>query len=447
MVPAPEAVAGTEAHAAEGAVEADERDPVGAALEHRSPRLGEPQAAMVLDERAELRQAVEGDRVAHEGRLLARHRRQERLLAGARARRHGREHRALRAAQAVAGAGQLLEQPPQRGGEERQALLGRGGGAGERARVGAAEDVPHGPGGADVLAGDRGAGGPQARELVRLELAEPGEAGAPGEGADADQLDRGRAVGQAGQDLDELELVVEVVLEPQHDGLARPEGLIQPLVASAQLLLDLLRAGGPEAGQVLRAHGPQLGRRERGHRPLVEHVAPGDDVAADSRPPHDVDGRVAVGEVEHAIPHGHGSPISVGSGSSETPKRSRTPPAISRASAISSAALPAPRFVSASVCLAEIAIPPGSPWPRWKPARSISHAADVFTRPSGSGKRGGRSTRSSSAAKAASDTIGLVKNEPAETESGSSVSSTIPLPRRSPSTASRTSPSGAPSPG
>ena len=42
---------------------------------------------------------------------------------------------------------------------------------------------------------------------------------------------------------------------------------------------------------------------------------------------------------------------------------------------------PRPRLVSASVCLAEIATPAGSPWPRAKPARSISHAADVLTRP------------------------------------------------------------------
>ena len=42
--------------------------------------------------------------------------------------------------------------------------------------------------------------------------------------------------------------------------------------------------------------------------------------------------------------------------------------------------------------------------------------------------------------------IGLVKNEPALTESGSAGSITMPLPRRSASTASRTSASGAPPP-
>ena len=56
------------------------------------------------------------------------------------------------------------------------------------------------------------------------------------------------------------------------------------------------------------------------------------------------------------------------------------------------------------MCLEEIAIPSGLPWPLWKPARSISQAAEVLTRPSSSGKRGGRSgARCSSAANASAD--------------------------------------------
>ena len=121
----------------------------------------------------------------------------------------------------------------------------------------------------------------------------------------------------------------------------------------------------------------------------------------------------------HRARYGHSTPTSVGSGSSLTPKRSSTPPAISRASASSSAVVPAPRLVSASVCLDEIAIPSGLPWPLWKPARSISQAAEVLTRPSSSGKRGGRSgARCSSAANASADRIGLVKNEPARDRVG-----------------------------
>ena len=52
----------------------------------------------------------------------------------------------------------------------------------------------------------------------------------------------------------------------------------------------------------------------------------------------------------------------------------------------------------------------------------------------------------SSAAKASPSRTGFVKNEPAETVSGSSGSRTMPLPRRSASTASRTAASGARSP-
>ena len=57
-------------------------------------------------------------------------------------------------------------------------------------------------------------------------------------------------------------------------------------------------------------------------------------------------------------------PTNTGSGTSATPKAACTPPAISRARATSSAVVPAPRLVSASVCLAEIAMPSGLPWPR-----------------------------------------------------------------------------------
>ena len=46
---------------------------------------------------------------------------------------------------------------------------------------------------------------------------------------------------------------------------------------------------------------------------------------------------------------------------------------------------PPPRLVSASVCLPEMAIVAGSPWPRVKPARSMSHAAEVLTRASALG--------------------------------------------------------------
>ena len=68
-------------------------------------------------------------------------------------------------------------------------------------------------------------------------------------------------------------------------------------------------------------------------------------------------------------------------------------------------------------------------------------------RPSASGHAGGcppaAVARAASASNSVTPRIGFVKNEPALTESGSSGSTTMPLARRRPSTASRCSPSGA----
>ena len=61
------------------------------------------------------------------------------------------------------------------------------------------------------------AGGPERLELARGQLAQTGERRLAGEGADDDQLGRGLlGVGER-EHVEELELVVEVVLEPEHD--------------------------------------------------------------------------------------------------------------------------------------------------------------------------------------------------------------------------------------
>jgi hypothetical protein len=82
------------------------------------------------------------------------------------------------------------------------------------------------------------------------------------------------------------------------------------------------------------------------------------------------------------------------------------------------------------------------------PARSISQAADSL-RPSPAGQDGyavpGANLASNPASPARSST-GLVKKDPALQVSGSAASTTMPLLRRSRSTASRTSASGATSP-
>ena len=75
--------------------------------------------------------------------------------------------------------------------------------------------------------------------------------------------------------------------------------------------------------------------------------------------------------------------------------------------------------------------------PRPKPADWTSQAALSLTSPSPAGQLGQPSTA------CAAGTIGLVKKEPALRLSGSAGSRTMPLPRRSSMTASRTSASGA----
>ncbi len=87
---------------------------------------------------------------------------------------------------------------------------------------------------------------------------------------------------------------------------------------------------------------------------------------------------------------GRWQPTSVGSGESQMPNRPWTPRWIRSARARSSAVVPAPRFVRASACLPEMATPP-SAYPLVNPARSMSQAALVLTRPVG--LRPGRSVR------------------------------------------------------
>ena len=105
---------------------------------------------------------------------------------------------------------------------------------------------------------------------------------------------------------------------------------------------------------------------------------------------------------------------------------------------------------------------PGSAKPLAMPDRSMSHAAESFTRGSGlssggtapaapasrastvargSGETDQRGASFGSSAANRAETIGLVKNDPALTESGSS-ESTMPFDARSASTDARTSSSG-----
>jgi hypothetical protein len=58
---------------------------------------------------------------------------------------------------------------------------------------------------------------PQRLELVRRQLAEAGERGLARKGTDHDQLGCGVDAARERERVDQLQLVVEVVLEPEHD--------------------------------------------------------------------------------------------------------------------------------------------------------------------------------------------------------------------------------------
>ena len=67
------------------------------------------------------------------------------------------------------------------------------------------------------------------------------------------------------------------------------------------------------------------------------------------------------------------------SGRRRTPNFASTPSRISRARSSNCAVVAPPRFVSARVCFVDTETGPGRPYPRGKPACSISQAADSLT--------------------------------------------------------------------
>jgi hypothetical protein len=103
---------------------------------------------------------------------------------------------------------------------------------------------------------------------------------------------------QPRHDLRELELVVEVGLEPQRvlAATARRKRAITLFKAPQHL-----RSGDPAAGQVLGAHRAQPRVVDVGHRPLVQRAAPDDAPLDQPRLAERLRGRVAVGDVQR--PH------------------------------------------------------------------------------------------------------------------------------------------------
>jgi len=105
-------------------------------------------------------------------------------------------------------------------------------------------------------------------QLLGVELAEPAEVGDVGILADADQGDPARRdaeLAEGGEDLGELELVVEVGLEPQQ--VLAVAALGQRPVAMLQPAKQLGTVGEVLAGEEVRPDAPQLAVADRGTGP------------------------------------------------------------------------------------------------------------------------------------------------------------------------------------
>src|SRR5882724_1875173 len=140
--------------------------------------------------------------------------------------------------------------------------------------------------------------------------------------------------------------------------------------------------------------------------------------------------------------HGAATPQKTGSGVRRRPKRFSTAVCTRQAKATTSRARAPSRATMARACRVETPTGP-SARPRAYPARSINHAAESFTRPSGRTQRGivASPARDSTAARSGPGMMGFVKNEPQLRRFSSWGSSTIDLDRRMAITLARTSPS------
>ncbi len=116
--------------------------------------------------------------------------------------------------------------------------------------------------------------------------------------ADADQRDAVRRYAQGAEhreDLDDLQLVVEVGLEPQHE-VAR--AVLRDRAIALLELRQRADVGGVLPREEARADPAQLGVGHGGHGALVEHVAPREDRVGEAGAQDAGHRRVAVGDVE-----------------------------------------------------------------------------------------------------------------------------------------------------
>jgi hypothetical protein len=159
----------------------------------------------------------------------------------------------------------------------------------------------------DRLGRERDGGARRQRgELRAVELAQPAEAREADVLADAHERDPLGLDAQARklvEDLRDLQLVVEVGLEPQHvlavggrrqRGVALLERGAHP-VDTVAAVRGVDPVGG---GQEARAHLAQLVVADGRHRPLVQHVAPDDQARCQAGLAQRGRGRVAVCDVE-----------------------------------------------------------------------------------------------------------------------------------------------------
>ncbi len=107
-----------------------------------------------------------------------------------------------------------------------------------------------------------------------------------------------RMIGEPVEHLKQLELIVEIVLEPQHHAVELgAHG--KPPIARRELELDGPDLAAAGAGQILDAAGGQvferLGERDGA---FMQHVAPRQDLGARQRAAKQFAGRVAVGDDE-----------------------------------------------------------------------------------------------------------------------------------------------------
>src|SRR4051794_10726776 len=186
---------------------------------------------------AELPQRAKDPRITVEGRILELLRGEEGPDERMGAAGKHLQQLALGAREAAPDVRQFLEETRQRGGEERQAVDRRGSAPRECTRVFGANVLPDRPHVGEERRPDRHSLWPQRLELVGRELAEAAKAGTAGERPDLDELER--VVTNAGatnerEHVNELQLVVQVVLEPEDDRPACAERAHELVLAGAK---------------------------------------------------------------------------------------------------------------------------------------------------------------------------------------------------------------------